>query len=58
MEQNDSCKRGEGGWDWLKEGEGTRQRTYRHEPWTWTMVWGLTWEQGGLEEGGQKGKLG
>ena len=31
---------GEGG-DWLKEGEGSSQRTHMHGPGTWTMVWGL-----------------
>ena len=29
-------------WDWMKEGEGTGQRAYMHDPWTWTTVGGLT----------------
>ena len=36
----------EGGGDYLKEGEGISQRTYMKGPWTWTMVWGLTMEEG------------
>ena len=32
----------EGGGDYLKEGEGISQRTYMHDSWTWTTVWGLT----------------
>ena len=56
MEQTDSCKRGRGDVDWLKEGEGTRQRTHMHHLWTWTMVWGLTAGVGdGLGGGAQSG---
>ena len=45
--------RGEGGGgDGLKEGEGISQRTYMHDPWTWTTVWGLTMEVGGGLGGG------
>ena len=33
--------------DWLKEGEGISQRIYKHDPWTWTMVRGLTVGVGG-----------
>ena len=37
--------------------EGTSQRTYMNDPWTWTMVWGLTVEAGGgMDRGGQRGK--
>ena len=25
-----------------KEGEGTSQRTHMNDPWTWTIMWGLT----------------
>ena len=34
MEQIDSCYRGvgEGGRDWIKDGEGIRQRIYMHNP--------------------------
>ena len=32
----------EGGRDGLKDGEGINQRTYMNDPWTWTLVWGLT----------------
>ena len=39
MEQNDRDKGGE---LWWKEGEVTSQRTCMNDPWTWTMVWGLT----------------
>ena len=46
MVQTDSYKRGEGRWDRLKVHEGTRQRTCVNDPWTWTMVWGLTVEVG------------
>ena len=49
--------RGEvGGWEWMKEGEGIRQRTYMHHPCTRTTVWALVvgWE--GLEREGQRGK--
>ena len=41
-----------GGGDYLKGGEGISQRTYMKDPWTWTMLWGLTMEVGG-ELGGQ-----
>ena len=45
--------------DWLKEGEGTSQRTYTKDSWTWTMVWGLTMEvEVGWVEGGKVGKTG
>ena len=38
MEPTDSVTgKGRGG-DWLKEGEGTSQRTYMKDPWTWTTV--------------------
>ena len=42
-----------------KEGEGMSQRTCVSDPQTRTTVWGWTagW-QGGLEEGGVKGKIG
>ena len=36
----------EGGGNWLKEDEGISQRTCMKDPWTWTMVWGLTMEVG------------
>ena len=32
-----------------KEGEGISQRTYMHDPWTWTTVW--RWPEGGGEWG-------
>ena len=43
--------------DCLKEGEGISQRTHMKDPWTWTMVWGLTMEVR-LNEGDQGGKIG
>ena len=60
MQQTDSCQRGGGMRDWMKEGEGISQRTYMHDPWTWTTVWGLTVGLGGgLGGGGQsREKLG
>ena len=36
-----------GGSDWVKKGEGIRQRTYIHNPWTQATVWGQP-EGGGL----------
>ena len=39
----------------LKEGERTSQRICMNDPWTWTMVWGLTVGAGdGLGGGGQR----
>ena len=38
MEQTDSGQ-GWGGQYWMKEGEGTGQRTYMHNPQTQTTVW-------------------
>ena len=36
---------------------GRSQRTCMNEPWTWTMVWGLTAESGSrLGAGEQRGK--
>ena len=32
--------RGECG-DRMKKGEGISQRTYMHDLWTWTIVWGF-----------------
>ena len=29
---------------WMKKGEGISQRTYMHDPWTQTTVWG--WPEG------------
>ena len=48
---------GEG--EWWREGEGISQRTCLNDPQTRTTVWGWTavW-QGGLEEAGEKGKIG
>ena len=34
------------------------QRTHMHDPWTWTMVWGLSEGVGGLGQGRQRGKNG
>ena len=45
--------------DRLKEGEGISQRTYMHDPWTWTTVGGLAVRVGvGLSEGDRGGKIG
>ena len=46
---------GRGG-QWWNEGEGTRQRTFMNDPWTWTTVWELTvgvesWMGGGGQRG-------
>lgn len=41
--------------DWLKD-EEIRQRTYIHDPWTGTKVWGLTIEEG--DKVGGRGKIG
>ena len=40
------------GGDWIKEGEGISQRTYMHDPWTWTMGWGSPEGHGGGGGGG------
>ena len=54
MEQTHSSQRG-GGWgEQGKEGEVTSQRTYMNNPWTWTMVWGLTVGAGGGLGGGRQ----
>ena len=60
MEQAGGYKRGErGGGDWFKEGEEISQRTYVNDPWTGTMVWGLTREWGsGWGEWAKGEKLG
>ena len=47
MEETDSFKRKENGRDGLKEGKGLSQRTYMHDLWTWTVVWGLPERVGG-----------
>ena len=48
-----------GGGDWLKEGEGISSRRYMMDPWTWTMVCGLTMGgRGGLGGRGKMGKFG
>ena len=41
--------RGKGGSrEWWKEGEGSSQRTYMNDPWTWTTtVWELSVGVGG-----------
>ena len=50
---------GMGGGYWWKEGEGTSQRTCMNDPWTWTIVWGLTAGVGlGWAEEGKSGKIG
>ena len=38
-----TAARGEGK-DQMKDGEEISQRTFMHNPWTWTMKWG--WSQG------------
>ena len=39
--------------------KGKDQRACMSDPWTWTMVWGLTVRAGsGLGRGGQRGKNG
>ena len=56
MEQTDSCLRGGRRREQWKEGEGTSQRTCMNDPWTWTMVWGLTvGTRGRLDGRGQRG---
>ena len=45
--------------DGLKECEGISQRTYMHDPWTWTTKRGLTeGVRGRLSRIGQRGKIG
>ena len=39
-----------------KEGEGISQRTCMNDPWTWTMVQGLTVGAGGGEAGHRRAK--
>ena len=45
---------------WMKKGEGISQRTYMHDPWTQTTVWG--WPEGsrgrGWVEVGRGGGMG
>ena len=57
MNQTDSYKRAGGCGDWLKASEGTSDRTFMHDPWTWTTVWGtdcrsqrVGWVEGGKGE--------
>ena len=38
--------------EWWKEWEGSSQRTYRNDPWTWTMGWG--WTVGAEDRMGQR----
>ena len=40
----------------MKEGEDISKRTYMNDPWTQTMVWGLTMEVEGELGGGGKGR--
>ena len=47
MEQTEAVRGEEGGRCCLKEGERISQRTDMKEPWTWTMVWGLTMAMAG-----------
>ena len=42
--------------DRLKEGDGISQRTSMQDPWTWTMMWGLTVGVGGGLDEGAKGE--
>ena len=56
MEQTDRCKRGGGRWGLVERWEGISQRTYMNNPWTWTMVRGLTVGVGGGWVEGGKGK--
>ena len=60
MEQTDSYQRGGGSGGWMKEGEGSSQRTFMHDPWMWTMVWELPEgvRRRGLVQGGQRGEIG
>ena len=41
-----------------KEGEGISQRTCVNDPRTWTIMWERGCGGGGLDEGGQRGKIG
>ena len=46
-----------GGAEWMKDGEEVNQRTFMHNPWTWTTIQGLAWRAGGGAcEGGQREK--
>ena len=57
MKKTDSCKGGGEGTG--KKSEVTSQRTYMHDPWTRTKVWGLTvGVGGGLGRGGKGRKIG
>ena len=47
-EQTVICQRGEGRGKLMKEGEGIGQRTYPHDPWTWTTV--RCWPEGRVNE--------
>ena len=40
--------------EWWKEGESISLRTCMNDPWTWTMVWGLTVGVGGELDGGER----
>ena len=36
----------------MKDGEGFNQRTFMHNPWTQTTIWGVVWVGEGVELGG------
>ena len=58
MEQTDNYKRGGGKWGLTEEGKGLVKK-HMHDPWTCTMVRGLSVEVGsGLVAGGEGGKSG
>ena len=39
MRQSDSCERGGGLGDWMKEGEGINQKTYIHSTYIQMTMW-------------------
>ena len=59
MEQTNSCQRGGGSWDWMKEGEGLGQRTDMHHPtvFQWPKGRGLGVGGGAWAKGGKWGHL-
>ena len=45
-------------WDWLQENKEISQKTWMNDPWSWTVVWGLSEGVGDPGGGGKGGKIG
>ena len=51
MQPSDFKKITLGGGEWWKEEDEISQKTCINDPWTWTIVWGLTVGEGGRLDG-------